>query len=91
MLTVIHRSGNHCNCHLQGKFIVVGIISDPVYRAGSRWRVGFDGAGHRAVIKYPFYSAKNSCNFCHQIKIFSNIFKLSDTYSYLVAYFPSAT
>jgi hypothetical protein len=43
MLSIIQRFGKHCNCRLQGECVVVGRILEDLHRAGSRWRVGFDG------------------------------------------------
>jgi hypothetical protein len=44
MLRIIQRFGKHCSCHLQGECVVVGRIWKPYIGAGSRWRIGYDGA-----------------------------------------------
>lgn len=43
MLGIVQRFGIHCICHLKGEFLMVGRFRKP-YMAGSRWRVGLDGA-----------------------------------------------
>jgi hypothetical protein len=44
MLSIIKSFGKYCSCHLQGVCVVVGRILAALYKTGSRWRVGFDGA-----------------------------------------------
>jgi hypothetical protein len=44
ILIIIQRFFKHCCFHLQGECVVVRLFLEALYRAGIRWRVGFDGA-----------------------------------------------
>jgi hypothetical protein len=46
MWSINQRFNKHCSCHLQGVCVVWRVL-EALYRAGGRWRVGFDGAHTR--------------------------------------------
>jgi hypothetical protein len=43
MLSINQHFSKHCSCHLQGQGVLERVL-EASYRAGSKWRVRFEGA-----------------------------------------------